>query len=122
MAESPPEVGRQTCTKCGVEKPLDDFSPHPEKRSGRQSWCKSCFVDRIQRRRRSDPDYVARQRALSNARYRALERLAKVHPAEFRALRALEQAKDPLLVPEHSDDSAAAGPIEADTSTYGGER
>jgi hypothetical protein len=30
------------CTKCGVEKPLDDFPRNKLTRDGRGSWCKAC--------------------------------------------------------------------------------
>lgn len=34
----------KTCTKCGVEKELDDFYTHKGKKSGLTSSCKSCFA------------------------------------------------------------------------------
>ena len=55
------------CTKCGVEKPLDEFHRHASR--GRQSWCKTC-------RRAYDHDYhlsvrelrLKQKRAWKNAR------------------------------------------------------
>lgn len=32
----------KSCTKCGEVKPLDEFSPHPRGRFGRQPSCKAC--------------------------------------------------------------------------------
>lgn len=34
----------KTCTKCGVEKPLDQFSRNSRASDGRQSQCKACFA------------------------------------------------------------------------------
>ncbi len=33
----------KTCTKCGVEKPLEKFSPDRRNHDGRQSYCKTCY-------------------------------------------------------------------------------
>ncbi len=33
------------CTRCGVPKRPEDFSRHPRKRNGLQSWCKRCKAD-----------------------------------------------------------------------------
>jgi hypothetical protein len=35
-------VSSKTCTKCGVEKPLEDFRKDSSKKSGRGASCKSC--------------------------------------------------------------------------------
>lgn len=35
----------KTCTKCGEEKPLDDFYKEPLGRGGRKSRCKTCVKD-----------------------------------------------------------------------------
>ena len=32
----------KVCTKCGVEKQINDFSPRKGVKSGRKSWCKEC--------------------------------------------------------------------------------
>ncbi len=34
------------CTKCGDEKPADEFFADPRKRNGRYSWCKACCAQR----------------------------------------------------------------------------
>lgn len=34
---------RKTCTKCGEQKPIDEFSFRNKSRGTRQSWCKSCM-------------------------------------------------------------------------------
>ena len=40
------------CTKCGILKSLDSFSPCKEMRDGHTSWCKSCKAE-AERERRS---------------------------------------------------------------------
>lgn len=40
------ETGFVTCSKCKIKKPIAEFSPNRHKRSGIQSYCKSC--ERIQ--------------------------------------------------------------------------
>lgn len=37
-------VATKVCTKCRLEKSLnDDFSKHPHTKDGRASWCRTCF-------------------------------------------------------------------------------
>lgn len=38
-------VTHRKCTKCGEEKPLEDFSPHAKGKYGRQPRCKRCCVE-----------------------------------------------------------------------------
>jgi len=60
---APPTVSEafplvKTCTKCGVEKLLVDFSLSKSGKFGRHSWCKACICVRQRR-----PEHRARQRA-----------------------------------------------------------
>lgn len=32
----------KTCTKCKIEKSLDEFRPSKLTKDGKQSWCKDC--------------------------------------------------------------------------------
>jgi 5-methylcytosine-specific restriction endonuclease McrA len=34
------------CSKCGIEKPLEEFSNYHRHKDGKQSWCKQCYKDR----------------------------------------------------------------------------
>lgn len=34
---------KKTCTKCGIEKSLDDFPLQPRGKLGYHSWCKDCL-------------------------------------------------------------------------------
>jgi HNH endonuclease len=34
----------KTCAKCGVEKPISDFSKRTDRKEGVRSWCKSCVA------------------------------------------------------------------------------
>ena len=45
------------CTKCGVEKPLEEFSPNKEGRLGRHARCKQCRTKKETDRYSSDPKY-----------------------------------------------------------------
>lgn len=56
----------QTCTQCKIAKTLNDFSPHPKTRSGRNTCCKECHV-RLYRRtsakyRKNNPDKIRASR------------------------------------------------------------
>lgn len=42
----------KTCTKCGVEKPLDDYHNNKRTRDGKGSWCKECVLAEVGRRGR----------------------------------------------------------------------
>jgi len=35
-------AGYKTCTKCFIQKPLDEFWVEPKGVMGRKSWCKAC--------------------------------------------------------------------------------
>jgi len=50
-----------TCTKCKATKHSDNYSSHPQKTNGKQSWCKQCHgvhsfdVDRIMEKLQYEP-------------------------------------------------------------------
>lgn len=85
----------KVCATCGVEKPLDAFSPHLGQPQDRASWCRPCAAayarQRRQdpavrqaaalatRKRRQDPAVAAQDRA-SSATWKA------EHPEQVRAL------------------------------------
>ena len=41
----------KTCTKCGEEKPLDEFYKHKSYKDGHQTSCKPCFSAQVNARR-----------------------------------------------------------------------
>lgn len=65
----------KSCTKCGVDKPLDDFYPHKGGRYGRDSQCRQCVNKRTSERDRLDPSkhhYLRRRRWLESNRERVI--------------------------------------------------
>jgi 5-methylcytosine-specific restriction endonuclease McrA len=64
--DAPPES--KTCSLCGCEKPLDDFSKDKRKKHGVSSWCKSCKRSRVQERRASDPERARELGRLADAK------------------------------------------------------
>lgn len=82
----------KTCTRCGEQKPLTDFSPrNVGSRLGRQSWCKPCCREYAQQRRAKDPDKRAQDKAQAAAYNAANARLRALHLREFNALYAEEK-------------------------------
>ena len=45
----------KTCTKCQVEKSIEDFSKHPGNKDGLNSVCKVCRLDYQRQRAKTDP-------------------------------------------------------------------
>ena len=84
------------CTKCGVVKPLDAFSPHRGTRDGRQPRCKACRAEWIRDVRASDPLIASRDLAQGAAYKAALGLLRDRHRTEFDALYADELRKQGL--------------------------
>ena len=87
----------KVCTTCGETKPLDEFTTRYGKPT---TLCKPCSVEKVRqwrkanperyrqqsaetmRRRRQDPDFVAREYEQYNARTRANSPKGKIHTAE----------------------------------------
>jgi hypothetical protein len=71
------------CTKCGAEKPLDDFYAHPMGPKGRQSACKECVKAGVRANRQRRIDYYReydRTRAKEPHRVEARTEYAKTNP------------------------------------------
>ena len=51
------------CTKCKIEKQLDDFSPNKKGDQGRQSSCKKCNAEIAKEYRKKNPGMAAKQQA-----------------------------------------------------------
>lgn len=63
------------CAMCGEVKPSEAFSRDKSRSSGRHSYCSTCRSERRKKRRRSDPEWAARE-VRRNTRY-AQENRAK---------------------------------------------
>lgn len=61
----------KTCTKCGVEKPLDSFYRHPHAKHGRNPTCKDCHREYCRKRYESKREQICAQRREYNARRQA---------------------------------------------------
>lgn len=62
----------KTCTKCEVEKSLEDFPPHKKGRLGRDSHCRECHRRRRREAYRADPEKerrLAREWRAANPNY-----------------------------------------------------
>ena len=64
VAEAAPTV--KACTKCGVEKVLEEFHLNKKGKFGRHSWCKACF-DEWQQTYKQRPGVKRQQRAYAKA-------------------------------------------------------
>lgn len=53
----------KTCTKCGQEKPLSEYSPSRLGADGLASWCKSCRAEAQRVRQDATPAEVKAQQA-----------------------------------------------------------
>ena len=92
----------KVCTRCRVEKALDQFPYHPTTRLKVASWCRACYAAyRRSKRAAGGPD-EDRYRLMVKARDRALEDLRRAHPDEFAEL--LAHHRHTLL----DDDATAA--------------
>ena len=93
VAEAPPVV-KQACTKCGVEKVLEEF--HLDKKGGkfgRHCWCKVCrcahVLDYLQR-----PENKERQRAYKQRpEYKERQRAYHQRPGSKKRRRIYEQRR-----------------------------
>lgn len=60
----------KTCTKCGVEKDLDEFTSHVRQKDGKQSRCRACAAVGNMQWARANPEKVAAR----SRRYRLKKR------------------------------------------------
>ena len=59
----------KTCSKCGEEKPLDEFCRHKGRKDGLSSECKACCVARSVARRKNNPEICKKNDRLYRARH-----------------------------------------------------
>ena len=52
----------KTCTKCGIEKPLSEFTKKKKSRDGINWWCKECLVETSREYRNNNLEKVRRTR------------------------------------------------------------
>lgn len=83
-------MSEKTCHDCGVEKPLDQFHPHPQMRDGRHNYCVECYRrrnrERYYRRKGGDLRDNRRTRPPEPDGYRACPDCGQRKPAsEFAA-------------------------------------
>jgi hypothetical protein len=48
----------KTCTKCNIEKSLDDFNNHPDGPMGKDTQCKKCKAEYAREYRKKNPEKV----------------------------------------------------------------
>lgn len=69
----------KTCTKCGTEKPLTDFSKAEKRRDGHGSWCKACQCAHVKAR------YHANLEASRAANRKRQKRRYAANPEKYKA-------------------------------------
>lgn len=63
------------CKQCGVEKSLDSFYKHPQKKDGKNAKCKFCVKLNVKsnlEKNMQNPDYVRKERARGREKYHRL--------------------------------------------------
>jgi len=65
------------CTKCRLEKPIDDFHKHHREKDGHRSTCKKCEYEYEKERRLKNPQVQERKNELNRYRYRTNSELRK---------------------------------------------
>jgi len=76
LNSSPVEKTAKRCSRCGVDKPLEQFAVDRSKRSGRKTWCRACDAERsiryyqahVEERRRKNRERARAKAALGDAR------------------------------------------------------
>lgn len=61
----------KACARCGIVKPLDDFSKDNRKRLGVRSYCKKCVAELATERRESNPEKSKEQKRMAQRKRRA---------------------------------------------------
>lgn len=105
-----PSPAYKRCSRCGEEKPLDEFYPRKDVKDGREGRCKACARAKTRAWREGDPELVSaayRRWRLSNpkAREEGRKRHRKRHPEKARARRILNLAvhRGTILKPTHCE-------------------
>lgn len=80
----------KTCFKCGTEKPLSEFYPHPRMADGRLGKCKDCTRRDVAENREKR---IVEVHAYDRDRYQRPERKAAVYRSKIRRMR-LDPTKD----------------------------
>lgn len=62
-------MGTRVCTRCGIERDINEFGTNPHGKDGRQGWCKKCMCEYQMKKKEDDVQYKAaltlRNRVLS---------------------------------------------------------
>lgn len=86
----------RACTKCGEQKPLDQFYKHPFGKDGRQSKCAECTKADVRANRQERIEY-----------YRAYERQRARQPHRVEA-RRVYASENPVRMPEQDPQKRVA--------------
>ena len=91
-------MSTKTCTKCGVEKDVSEFSKNINAKDGLFAWCKSCYKKHYEVNRekiivKQMERYEAKREEI-NAKRRTPEARAKQRTPEYRAKKIHREKKD----------------------------
>lgn len=84
----------RSCTRCGVEKPLESFSAHPKGKHGKQPRCKSCCTELSLARYYADPEAARVKRKAHYARTAERSRAYSLAWYQANKAQALKSCKD----------------------------
>ena len=103
MTAELPDVPTHICKNCGITKPITEFYPHTNMRSGFQNECKQCARSRVEKRRKrlasTDVDWVlseAERHRIKQAKYRTEGRATELRGEKKRMTMLRYEAKNPL--------------------------
>ena len=65
------EEETKTCSKCGEEKPYDQFNADSRRKDGKRASCKTCDAEQKKKIRQANLDEYRRRNAENNRNYRA---------------------------------------------------
>lgn len=100
-----PDSTTKRCTKCGEEKPLEQFPPAAGKRDGLSSWCRQCTNDQRRQRYQSDSTYKEQVKNRSREIYHADEQYRERVKARSRGKR-VEPISVARVIPIQDDPDA----------------
>jgi len=98
-------MSEKTCTKCGVVKPLTEFSERPSRPNGYRSRCKSCEASSTRNNYKVNMDYNAKQKEWSKTSYKNLK--AAVIAAYGGMCVCCGETEPRFLTIDHADGSGA---------------